>query len=125
MDVVIEASGHPTAIAGALKAVRRGGKILLQGTQTEPVEMHFSDYPMHKEVLIICTWGKGPVGEVDTSEKIWSRKQNQELAMEFITRGELEVSGLVTHRFQFEEIARVYEMLHRSEIKYLQVILDY
>jgi 2-desacetyl-2-hydroxyethyl bacteriochlorophyllide A dehydrogenase len=125
MDVVIEASGHPTAIAAALKTVRRGGKILLQGTQTEPVEMHFSDYPMHKEAFIICTWGKGSASEGDTPEHGWSRKQNQELAMELISRGELEVSGLVTHRFRFDEIARVYEMLHQGEIEYLQVILNY
>ena len=45
--------------------------------------------------------------------------------MELIAGGELEVSGLVTHRFRFDEIARVYEMLHRGEIEYLQVILDY
>jgi 2-desacetyl-2-hydroxyethyl bacteriochlorophyllide A dehydrogenase len=125
MDVVIEASGHPTAIPAALKAVRRGGKILLQGTQTEPVEMHFSDYPMHKEVSILCTWGKGPLGETDSPERIWSRKQNQELAMELIARGELEVSGLVTHRFAFEEIAQVYETLDRGQVEYLQVILEY
>jgi threonine dehydrogenase-like Zn-dependent dehydrogenase len=125
MDLVIEASGHPTAIQAALEAVRRGGKILLQGTQTEPVEMHFSDYPMHKEVVIICTWGKGNASETDTPERRWSRKQNQELAMELIARGDLPVSGLVTHRFRFEEIARVYEMLHRDEIEYLQVVLDY
>ena len=60
MDIVIEASGHPAALRTALEAVRKGGKVLLQGTQTEPVEMHFSDYPMHKEVHFICTWGKGP-----------------------------------------------------------------
>ena len=125
MDVVIEASGHPTAIPAALKAVRRGGKIVLQGTQTEPLEMHFSDYPMHKEVLIICTWGKGPARETDTPECLWSRKQNQELAMELIASGELPVSGLVTHRYRFEEIARVYETIHRGEIEYLQIVLDY
>jgi len=125
MDVVIEASGHPTAIAAALKAVRRGGKILLQGTQTEAVEMHFSDYPMHKEVHIICTWGKGPADETDYPQGGWTRKQNQELAMELIAGGELEVSGLVTHRFAFEQIARVYEALHRGEIEYLQIILEY
>ncbi len=125
MDVVIEASGHPTAIDAALKAVRKGGKILLQGTHTEPVEMHFSDYPMHKEALFICTWGKGPSSEAEPTGHEWSRKQNQELAMELIARGELPVSGLVTHRFPFEEIARVYETLHRGEIEYLQVILEY
>jgi 2-desacetyl-2-hydroxyethyl bacteriochlorophyllide A dehydrogenase len=125
MDLVIEASGNSTAIPAALKAVRRGGTILLQGTQTEPVEMQFSDYPMHKEVRIICTWGKGPEYYVDIPERIWSRKQNQELAMELIARGELPVSDLVTHRFQFEEILRVYEMIHRDEIEYLQVVLNY
>jgi 2-desacetyl-2-hydroxyethyl bacteriochlorophyllide A dehydrogenase len=125
MDVVIEASGHPAAVQAALQAIRRGGKILLQGTQTEPVEMHFSDYPMHKEALIICTWGKGPVIETDAPQRVWSPKQNQELAMELISRADLPVSDLVTHRFRFEEIARVYEILDRGEIEYLQVILDY
>jgi 2-desacetyl-2-hydroxyethyl bacteriochlorophyllide A dehydrogenase len=125
MDIVIEASGHPAAIPAALRAVRRGGKILLQGTQTETVEMRFSDYPMHKEALIICTWGKGPARETDPADLLWSRKQNQELAMELISRGEIEVADLVTHRFRFEEIARAYETLDRGEIEYLQVVLEY
>jgi 2-desacetyl-2-hydroxyethyl bacteriochlorophyllide A dehydrogenase len=125
MDIVIEASGHPAAVQAALEAVRTGGKILLQGTLTEPVSMNFSDYPMHKEVLLICTWGKGPENGPEPTARRWSRKQNQELAMELIAGGELEVSDLVTHRFAFEEIDRVYEILQRGGIEYLQVILNY
>jgi threonine dehydrogenase-like Zn-dependent dehydrogenase len=45
--------------------------------------------------------------------------------MELISRRELQVSGLVTHRFRFEEIPRVYEMIHHGEIECLQVILNY
>lgn len=125
VDLVIEASGHPSAIPLALRAVRRGGRVLLQGTQSDPVSMQFGDYPMHKEVTFISTWGKGPPRSVDPVSGIWSRKDNQQLAMELIARGELRVSDLVTHRFSLEEVADVYRSLDQGELDYLQVILDY
>jgi 2-desacetyl-2-hydroxyethyl bacteriochlorophyllide A dehydrogenase len=125
VDLVIEASGHPSAIPPALLSVRRGGRILLQGTQTESVSMRFSDYPMHKEVTLISTWGKGPARTTDPEGGVWSRKANQQLAMELIARGELRVGDLVTHRFPFDDIARVYSSLDNGELNYLQVLLTY
>lgn len=125
VDLVIEASGNSSAIPLALLSVRRGGRILLQGTQTEPVSMRFSDYPMHKEVTFISTWGKGPARTTDPEGGVWSRKANQQLAMELIARGELRVSDLVTHRFPFDDIARVYSSLDDGELNCLQVILNY
>lgn len=121
-DVVIEASGHPVAVDEALRAVRPGGRILLQGTITEPVEIAFSDVPMHKEVTFVSTWGKGPTREGDGA---WTRKENQELAMELIARGELRVSDVPRRRFRFEETATAYEALDRGEITAIQVVLDY
>lgn len=125
VDLVIEASGHPSAVPLALTAVRRGGRILLQGTQSEPVSMQFGDYPMHKEVTFISTWGKGPARSMDPQSGLWSRKDNQQLAMELIARGELRVSDLVTQRFPFEEVVNVYRSLDQGELDSLQVILDY
>ena len=125
MDVVIEASGHPGAIDEALAAVRRGGKILLQGTITAAVEVSFSDYPMHKEVTFISTWGQGPTDEAGRWGSAWTRKRNQELAMELIARGELRVRDLPRTRFPFARLAAVYDALDRGEIEALQVVLDY
>jgi (R,R)-butanediol dehydrogenase/meso-butanediol dehydrogenase/diacetyl reductase len=122
VDVVIEASGHPVAVDEALRAVRRGGRILLQGTITERVEIAFSDVPMHKEVTFVSTWGKGPTREGD---RAWTRKENQELAMELIARGELRVSDVPRRRFRFEETATAYEALDRGEVTAVQVVLDY
>lgn len=124
-DLVIEASGHPAAITAALQAVRRGGRILLQGTHSQPVEMNLSDYPMHKEVTFLCTWGKGPARHVPPGDPTWSKKMNQQLSVDLIARGDLDVSGLTTHRFQFDQIAEVYDSLDRGTIDYLHPVLEY
>jgi 2-desacetyl-2-hydroxyethyl bacteriochlorophyllide A dehydrogenase len=121
VDLAIEASGNGGAIAAALKSLRPGGRLLLQGTIPEVVSVNFSDYPMHKQITILSTWGKGP----RDSEETWSRKQNQELAMELISRGELRVSGLPTRRYPFEKIAGVYDALAAGNPDYLHVLLDY
>lgn len=124
-DVVIEASGQAAAVTSALLSVRRGGRILMQGTQTQPVPIDFGDYPMHREVTFVSTWGKGSAREVEGGDVTWSRKQNQELAMELISRGELRVSDLTTHRYPFDEIAAAYANFDRGDPDYLHVVLDY
>lgn len=65
VDLVIEGAGNAAAIDSALRSVRRGGRVLLQGTISEPVTMRFADFPMHKEVTLISTWGKGPARKVE------------------------------------------------------------
>lgn len=124
-DVVIEASGRAAAVTTALSSVRRGGRILMQGTQTQPIPIDFGDYPMHREITFISTWGKGPAREVEGGDVAWSRKQNQELAMELITRGELRVSDLTTHRYPFDETAAAYADFDRGDADFLHVVLDY
>ena len=135
IDVVIEASGNREAFPMALRSVRPGGRILLQGTLTESVCVNFSDYPMHKQVTILSTWGKGPRSETSPSPGRplqqpvdggnWSQKQNQELAIDLIARGELRVSDLPTLHFPFDEIGSVYASLTTRDSDYLHVVLDY
>ena len=124
-DVIIEASGQAAAVTAALPTVRRGGRILLQGTQTQPVPIDFGDYPMHREITFISVWGKGPARQLGAGDETWSRKQHQELAMELISRGELRVSDLITHRYPFDEIAAAYADIDRGDMDFLHVVLDY
>ena len=125
MDIVIEASGHPSAFEPAFQAVRRGGKIFIQGTHTAPVSVIFSDYVLHKEITLIGTWSIGNILPLDPQYNRWNRRNNLDLAMDLIARGEIPVKGLVTHRFPFSKLPEIYPKLEKGELDYLQIILNY
>ena len=125
MDLVIEASGHPSAFEPAFQAVKRGGRILVQGTHTTPVSVNFSDYVLHKQLTLIGTWTIGNTNPLDPQYNRWNRRNNLQLAMDLISRREIPVKDFVTHRFPFEEIEEVFGKLERGELDYLQIILDY
>ncbi len=121
-DVVVEASGSPAAVDAALRTVAVGGRVLLQGTINKPVQIHFSDYAMHKEVTIVCTWGKGSGAG---SGVRWTRQENHTLAMRLLEAGVLRTTGLVSHRFSFARVADMYREIDEGELDYLQIILTY
>lgn len=121
IDLVIEASGNPAAVETGLRALRRGGRLLLQGTLTEAVSLDFSDYILHKELHLIGTWGKGP----RESPTGWTRKRNQELALRLLADGRLRAEGLVSHRFEFDELPEVYRLIDQGALDYLQIVLRY
>jgi len=133
-DLVIEASGTSGAIQSALVTVRREGRILIQGTQCTPVSIDFGDYALHREVTLICTWGKGRPDSMDHTPQSSVtgvsghpdvRKANQQYAMDLIARGMVRTDGLVTHRFPFSRAPEVYASIESGRLDYMQVILEY
>jgi threonine dehydrogenase-like Zn-dependent dehydrogenase len=122
---VIEASGHHTAIAPSFRAVRKGGRVLIQGTHATPVEVLFSDYVLHKEITIIGTCATGPYLPVDEQYRRWNARSNLDSAMALIAANELPVKRLITHHFDFPELPEVYRKLQDGELDYLQMIIHY
>jgi threonine dehydrogenase-like Zn-dependent dehydrogenase len=124
-DVVIEASGHPSSIDPAFRAVRLGGRILIQGTHTAPVPIVFSDYVMHKEITIIGTWKGGTDLPSDPQHVRWNGRLNTHLSMRLIEAGQLPVQNSITHRIPFEELPDLYSKIEKRELEFLQIILEY
>ncbi len=125
VDVVIEASGHPSAIPSAFQASRRGGRILILGNHATEIPILFGDYVMHKELTIIGTWRIGNILPVDDQYNRWNDRANLDDVIDLIRRGELPVRQFITDRFRFKDLPDVLARIERKDLAPVQVILDY
>lgn len=108
-DVVMECSGSPRAFAGALKAVRPGGRVGVLGYYADELaEIRPSDIMMRDlEVLgSVC-----PTGTWDA-------------AVALIAAGRVDTASLVTHTFSLERFADAYEVARGGREGAIKVMLE-
>lgn len=125
-DVVIEAAGVQGAFQTGLKCLDQYGRLLVQGTHTSPVSLDLCDFTMHRQTTIISTWAIGSGIQARRPGGKCEARENLELSMELIRRGELPVQSLITHRRKFNELPSLYKELDQGIPDSLQIILtDY
>lgn len=103
VDLVIEAAGEVDAINLAVDLVRPYGDILYFGYPRGQVIPFNFDLLFHK-----CVRAQTIVGAT-----VEAHQRSTQLALEMVASGRIDVSGLVTHRLPFADVAAAYEM-HRS-----------
>jgi 2-desacetyl-2-hydroxyethyl bacteriochlorophyllide A dehydrogenase len=108
IDVVIEASGSPTAINQAIKMVKPGGKILFFGTPEKLVDGFDATRVEEAELTIIGTRGG---------------RDEYESAIALLASGKVSVTDLITHKFSLEDIARGYEIVDKRNKDVLRVVI--
>jgi L-iditol 2-dehydrogenase len=102
-DVVVEAAGDVAAINLAIDLVRKGGDILFFGyPRGQMIPFNFETL-FHK-----CCRAHTIVGATIEPNQASTRK-----AVEFIANGQIDVSGIITHRMPFANVMDAYE-LHRA-----------
>jgi threonine 3-dehydrogenase len=97
VQVVIEMSGAQAALDAALAMVTRGGRISLLGIFSRPVTMDLSDLVIQKGVRLYGIYGRRIY---DT----WERTQA-------LLRGGLDVTPVLTHRFDLADWERGFELI--------------
>jgi 2-desacetyl-2-hydroxyethyl bacteriochlorophyllide A dehydrogenase len=136
-DVVIEAAGsggkHPaTSLRDAYGAVRERGRVVMLGWHLSPTDLIFGADPLIKEADLIMSRGTGP-GDLPGEELLektptyarWSSNRNLRYVMDLLSKRKLEVRPLITHRFCYDQIGAVYDMMHEGKQEFLQVILQW
>ena len=98
VEVVLEMSGAQAALDQALTAVTRGGRISLLGIFGEPVRVNLSDFVIQKGLRVYGIYGRRIY---DT----WQRTQS------LLRSGALDVSPILTHRFDLADWERGFELL--------------
>jgi len=89
-DVVIVASGSPRAIINALKAVRRGGTVLLFGVPFRGTKL---DYDVSDLVN----------NEVNLISSNAAVEEDTRMALSLISEGRIDVKRIITHRFSLDQ----------------------
>jgi threonine 3-dehydrogenase len=97
VDVVLEMSGAQSALDTALAVVTRGGRISLLGIFSQPVQVDLSDLVIQKGVRLYGIYGRRLY---DT----WERTQA-------LLRGGLDVTPIITHRFDLADWERGFELI--------------
>jgi threonine 3-dehydrogenase len=97
VEVVLEMSGAPSALDAALAVVTRGGRISLLGIFSQPVQVDLSDLVIQKGVRLYGIYGRRMY---DT----WDRTQA-------LLRGGLDVTPIITHRFDLADWERGFELI--------------
>jgi threonine 3-dehydrogenase len=98
VEVVLEMSGAPPALAQALRAVTRGGSISLLGIFAEPPEVDLSELVIMKGLRLHGIYGRRIY---DT----WERTQA------LLRSGSLDVSPIITHRLDLADWERAFELI--------------
>ncbi len=98
VEVVLEMSGAQPALGQGLQAVTRGGRISLLGIFSDRVRVDLSDLVIQKGVRLYGIYGRRIY---DT----WERTQS------LLRSGSLDVSPIITHRFDLADWERGFELI--------------
>jgi threonine 3-dehydrogenase len=98
VDVVLEMSGAQAALDQGLLAVTRGGRISLLGIFAEPPRVDLSDLVIQKGLRLYGIYGRRIYDS-------WERTQA------LLRSGSLDVSPILTHRFDLADWERGFELI--------------
>ncbi|KEI35429.1 putative zinc-binding dehydrogenase [Francisella sp. W12-1067] len=130
--VIITASTKESEpVAQAAKMSRKRGRIVLVGVTG--LELNRSDfYEKELSFQVSCSYGPGrydsnyenegndyPIGYVR-----WTEQRNFEAVLDMLSKKQLNVEPLITHRFEFDDAVNAYDVL-TTENYSLGVILNY
>ena len=130
VTTLIEATGNPRALPGALPLVGRFGEVILLGTPRGAYETNLTEALRHVHLdglgnltLKGAHEWRYPVPR-DAFVK-HSIQRNAELALELIRYGELRVAPLHTHTLKPKQAQQAYDGLRHQKDEYIGVVFDW
>lgn len=123
-EVVYDVTGNAAVFPHALGMVRRFGKLLLLGDTGMPSAQRLTPDVITRGVQIIGAHDSNPP-PVSTDYAYWSHHKMAELFFLYLTRGEMRVSNLVTHRYSPAEAPKAYQMLREERANAMGVLFDW
>src|SRR5262249_51738819 len=123
-DVVIEVTGNPQAIPGALRLARRLGRVVLLGSPrgTTLVDLHDEAHCAGLEIIGAHNSTHPPA---ETPNPPWSIHRHVELFLEWTAAAKLSVEPLITHRYPWRDAPAAYQMLLEDRSQALGVVLEW
>lgn len=110
-DLIVEASGAPSRISDAINQLVRGGSLLLIGFTglKVPTTMYVDDI-VNGDLNIFGSFGY--------SRKAWKQ------TVELLNSGKLDLSFLITHRFEFKDFAAAVEALRSAPAPRGKIVME-
>ena len=102
VDVLLEMSGHPTAMRLGFALLRTGGRASLLGIPSKPFELDFA-----KDIIF-----KGALVQGINGRKMFETWFQMEA---LLATGKLDLEPAITHRLRLDEFAKAMELLQSGE----------
>jgi D-arabinose 1-dehydrogenase-like Zn-dependent alcohol dehydrogenase len=123
-NVVIDATGHPAAINGALRACAKGARLILLGSSRGLSEGVDLTAWSQREIEVIGAHTH-TVPQGDASPRAWTWKRECEIFLEFLAQKRLIIEPLITRVASPAEGPQVYADLARPDDKSVAVLFDW
>jgi len=122
-SAVIETSGHPAALAQAMKIAAVRGRISVVAGHYGSRELDLKTDFQNKELSLI---GARRIDEVErTTADRWPVGECRQAVYEMIERGDLAIGPLITHCLPPEEAPAVFDRLMQRDQSMLGVLFDW
>lgn len=123
-DIVIETTGNADVIPEEFLVLHQQGKLCMLSSPKKKTLIDFHDCSNAISVNIIGahTSSQAPVATYDNP---WTCERNSETFFKMIHNGQIDMSGMVTHRASYEDAPAMYQMLLQDRTQAMGVILDW
>lgn len=114
-NVVLEAVGTPQSIISSIKATKSGGKLILMGNPSGSIELPQDIYwrILRKQLTLRGTWNS-------SYEKNAHSDWNE--VIEALSKSDIQVSNLISHYFNQENLKAGLELMKNHEEPYCKVM---
>jgi threonine dehydrogenase-like Zn-dependent dehydrogenase len=123
-DCVFEVTGHPAVVGPAVALARREGRVILLGSSRGASTIDFHDDTHGRGITLVGAHG-GTTPRHETPHTPWTRFRNEELFLELVAAGLMNVKDLITHRYAGTQAPEAYRVLLEDRTRALGVILDW
>ena len=124
LDVVLDITGVPSALAPSIQLLRRLGRLVLLGDTPTPTEQRLGPGVVSNSVSILGIHGY-TIAEQRTAFTPWTTREMSSIFFNYLQRGLMNVENLVTNRYSPDDAPTVYLGLLEDRANALGVILDW
>ena len=119
-DMVIEAASTWRAIRTSMDIARRDGRVVVTATHTDRPDYNPVGHPyLSKRITLKTAYGYEDPGQR------WDRDHCVRLAVEMLSRAQLAIQPMITHRVPRQELPEIYRRLDQGDLSILGVVVDW
>jgi 2-desacetyl-2-hydroxyethyl bacteriochlorophyllide A dehydrogenase len=124
-DVVIEAVGSAAAIDLAMRAARRGGRVVLLGSSRDlGRNVDWWGLAQERDLTVVGAH-ISVLPQRDETPGFWTYEHEGRLFLDLLARGRLRVADLVTWHARPDECNRVYEVIAAGGADHVGIVFDW
>ncbi len=116
IGAAIEGTGFSQPLARCLSALTAGGKIVLMGNPSRPIELTQNEYwyILRKELTLLGMWNS-QYGDI---------KNDWRASVAALANREIDVSNLITHKFKLEEYKEAFSLMRERKEFFNKVMFE-